>query len=70
PRVRGLFGRDRSTNTQAPAELIEASLLERRAALAALKAPWAAWADELYTLCQDAVARKLVDGRKMQERFF
>ncbi|WP_057413742.1 exodeoxyribonuclease V subunit beta, partial [Pseudomonas syringae group genomosp. 3] len=70
PRVRGLFGRDRSTNTQAPAELIEASLLERRAALAALKAPWAAWADELYTLCQDAVARKVVDGRKMQERFF
>ncbi|KPZ07394.1 Exodeoxyribonuclease V, beta subunit [Pseudomonas tremae] len=70
PRVRGLFGRDRSTIGQEPAELIEASLQERRAALAALKAPWAAWADELYALCQDAVARKVVDGRKMQERFF
>jgi len=70
PRVRGLFGRDRSPLTQEPAELIAASLQERRAALAALKAPWAVWADELYALCQDAVARKAVDGRKMQERYF
>lgn len=70
PRVRGLFGRGRSPLTQEPAELIEASLQERRAALAALKGPWAAWAEELYVLCQDAVARKVVDGRKMQERYF
>ncbi|PBP51623.1 exodeoxyribonuclease V subunit beta [Pseudomonas syringae] len=70
PRVRGLFGRDRSPLTQEPAELIAASLQERRAALAALKAPWAVWAGELYALCQDAVARKAVDGRKMQERYF
>ncbi|MCH5489758.1 exodeoxyribonuclease V subunit beta [Pseudomonas syringae] len=70
PRVRGLFGRDRSPLTQEPAELIAASLQERRAALAALKAPWAVWSDELYALCQDAVARKAVDGRKMQERYF
>ncbi|KFF83470.1 exodeoxyribonuclease V subunit beta, partial [Pseudomonas syringae] len=70
PRVRGLFGRERSPLTQEPAELIAASLQERRAALAALKAPWAVWSDELYALCQDAVARKAVDGRKMQERYF
>ncbi|MCF5522960.1 exodeoxyribonuclease V subunit beta [Pseudomonas syringae] len=70
PRVRGLFGRERNTDNREPAELIEASLQERRAALVALKAPWAAWADELYAICQDAVARKVVDGRKMQERYF
>ena len=70
PRVRGLFGRERGAHTQEPAELIAASLLERREALRTLKAPWGTWATELHTLCQDGVARKIVDGRKMQERYF
>ena len=70
PRVRGLFGRESGTHTQEPAELIAASLLERREALRALKAPWSEWANELLAICQDGVARKIVDGRKMQERYF
>ncbi|MCD5997388.1 exodeoxyribonuclease V subunit beta [Pseudomonas sp. CDFA 602] len=70
PRVRGLFGRERDIGPQEPAELIAASLAERRTALAALKAPWAAWTIELQAICQDGVARKVVDGRKMQERYF
>ncbi|WP_163018618.1 hypothetical protein, partial [Pseudomonas viridiflava] len=70
PRVRGLFGRERNIGTQEPAELIAASLLERREALAALKAPWTVWTPELQAICMDGVARKIVDGRKMQERYF
>ncbi|MBI6684582.1 exodeoxyribonuclease V subunit beta [Pseudomonas viridiflava] len=70
PRVRGLFGRERNIGTQEPAELIAASLLERREALAALKAPWTVWTAELQAICMDGVARKIVDGRKMQERYF
>jgi exodeoxyribonuclease V beta subunit len=70
PRVRALFGSDRSTATQEPAELIAASLLERRDQLTTLKAPWSAWAAELLVICLDAVSSKAVDGRKMQERYF
>lgn len=70
PRVRGLFGRERGEHTQEPAELIAASLLQRREALKTLKAPWNDWANELLAICQDGVARKIVDGRKMQERYF
>jgi exodeoxyribonuclease V beta subunit len=70
PRVRGLFGRERADATDDPAELIAASLQERRKALQTLKAPWSEWADELLAICQDGVARKIVDGRKMQERYF
>ena len=70
PRVRGLFGRERPGSTQEPAELIAASLLERREALKTLKAPWGEWANELLAICQDGVTRKIVDGRKMQERYF
>ncbi|WP_397450053.1 exodeoxyribonuclease V subunit beta [Pseudomonas sp. NA-150] len=70
PRVRALFGSDRSPATREPAELITASLAERREALQALKAPWLNWAAELLAICLDAVALKAVDGRKMQERYF
>ncbi|RRV04232.1 exodeoxyribonuclease V subunit beta [Pseudomonas sp. v388] len=70
PRVRGLFGRERAPQTQEPAELIAASLLDRRETLKTLKAPWADWSTELLALCQDGVTRKIVDGRKMQERYF
>ncbi|WP_122318649.1 exodeoxyribonuclease V subunit beta [Pseudomonas cichorii] len=70
PRIRGLFGRERSTLTQEPAELILASLEQRREALQTLKAPWTDWANELQAIFQDGVKRKVVDGRKIQERYF
>ncbi|WP_443696481.1 exodeoxyribonuclease V subunit beta [Pseudomonas sp.] len=74
PRVRALFGNagdgERGNTTQEPAELIAATLQQRREALQALKAPWVDWAAELQVICIDAVTRKAVDGRKMQERYF
>lgn len=71
PRVRGLFSSARDTaEGKVPAELIAECLLERRAALVELKMPWRAWADELLALCQEGVASKAVDGRKMQARYF
>ena len=70
PKVRSLFGSDRAVPTQEPAELITASLQQRRDALKALKSPWTNWAVELHAICIDGVACKVVDGRKMQERYF
>ncbi|KFE49652.1 exodeoxyribonuclease V subunit beta [Pseudomonas syringae] len=70
PRVRSLFGSERKVPDQEPAELIAASLQQRRDALKALKAPWIEWANELHVICMDGVACKVVDGRKMQERYF
>jgi exodeoxyribonuclease V beta subunit len=70
PRVRALFGSDRAPATQTPAQLIEQSIHERREALKVLKAPWANWAAELHAICIDGVQCKVVDGRKMQERYF
>lgn len=70
PRVRSLFGSDRALPTQDPAELIAASLQQRRDALQTLKSPWANWAAELQEICLQGVASKAVDGRKMQERYF
>ncbi|MFJ3484726.1 exodeoxyribonuclease V subunit beta [Pseudomonas sp. NPDC090202] len=70
PRVRALFGRSRASVTQEPAQLIEASVQQRREALQALKSPWAEWAAQLYAICLDGVKAKTVDGRKMQERYF
>ncbi|OCR25765.1 exodeoxyribonuclease V subunit beta [Pseudomonas syringae] len=70
PRVRLLFGSERNVPDQEPAELIGASLQQRREALKALKAPWIEWANELHLICMDGVACKVVDGRKMQERYF
>ncbi|MER2101679.1 MAG: exodeoxyribonuclease V subunit beta [Pseudomonas atacamensis] len=71
PRVRGLFASERDTDEgKVPAELIAECLLERRAALVELKAPWHDWADELLALCHEGVASKTVDGRKMQARYF
>jgi len=70
PRVRALFGSHRSEETQEPAELIAASVQQRREALRELKAPWTQWASELHVICLEGVACKAVDGRKMQERYF
>ncbi|MGE1177450.1 exodeoxyribonuclease V subunit beta [Pseudomonas sp. BW7P1] len=71
PRLRGLFGTEPvEAEYRTPAELIEACLQERRAALIELKKPWHQWADELLALCHQGVASKTVDGRKMQARYF
>ncbi|MGY2223828.1 exodeoxyribonuclease V subunit beta [Pseudomonas gingeri] len=74
PRVRALFGSDRSAGERQddvePAELIDACLRERRAALVQLKTPWKQWAAELREICLQGVANKTVDGRKMQARYF
>ncbi|WP_163008238.1 hypothetical protein, partial [Pseudomonas viridiflava] len=50
--------------------LINACLHERREALKELKAPWLLWSAELRDICLQAVAAKVVDGRKMQARYF
>jgi exodeoxyribonuclease V beta subunit len=70
PRVRALFGSERASITQSPTQIIEQSIQERRETLRQLKAPWANWAAELHAICIDGVACKVVDGRKMQERYF
>ena len=71
PRVRGLFSSEPGdADGLEPAELIAASLQERSAALLDLKAPWRQWAVELLEICQQGVASKSVDGRKMQARYF
>jgi exodeoxyribonuclease V beta subunit len=71
PKIRGLFATEKNGDeSRTPAELIEACLQERRAALVELKAPWCEWAGELLTICHQGVADKLVDGRKMQARYF
>lgn len=70
PRVRALFGSERGPVTQTPTALIEQSILERREALKTLKSPWANWAAELHAICIEGVKCKVVDGRKMQERYF
>jgi len=71
PRVRGLFASERDSDEgKAPAELIDECLQERRVALIELKMPWRQWADELLAICQQGVASKTVDGRKMQARYF
>jgi exodeoxyribonuclease V beta subunit len=70
PRVRALFGSERAIVTQTPTQLIEQSIQERRATLKTLKSPWANWAAELHAICIDGVKCKVVDGRKMQERYF
>ena len=70
PRVRALFGSERGSVTQTPTALIEQSIHERREALKTLKSPWANWAAELHAICIDGVKCKVVDGRKMQERYF
>ena len=70
PKVRALFGSARGAVTQTPTQIIEQSIQERRELLTQLKAPWANWAAELHAICIDGVACKVVDGRKMQERYF
>ncbi|HJV25534.1 MAG TPA: exodeoxyribonuclease V subunit beta [Aromatoleum sp.] len=53
-----------------PAEALHAARDEKAQRLAALKAPWAQWTDDLRVLLDDAVAAKLVNGRKLQKRYY
>ncbi|WMC11943.1 exodeoxyribonuclease V subunit beta [Oceanimonas pelagia] len=49
-------------------ELLAQSLRERAQALAALKAPWRAWLDEIEGILQGAIAAKQVHGKWLQAR--
>ncbi|WP_107851735.1 exodeoxyribonuclease V subunit beta [Oceanimonas marisflavi] len=48
--------------------LLETRLQERERALAALKAPWAAWVDEIEQILQPAIAAKKVHGKWLQAK--
>jgi len=54
-----------------PVTALEQAAKERTRILTALKAPWPAWADELQSILDAAVASKgRVDGRKLQPRHY
>ncbi|QDX30029.1 exodeoxyribonuclease V subunit beta [Dickeya poaceiphila] len=53
-----------------PAQIFSAVREEKTHRLAALKAPWPQWCDELRELLNAAVAEKKADGRKLQARYF
>ena len=57
-------------DTPAPAQSLDEARQEKRRRLAALKAPWASWTEELQALLDGAVASKSVDGRKLQARYY
>ncbi|CAM4036148.1 exodeoxyribonuclease V subunit beta [Ectopseudomonas alcaliphila] len=69
-RLRPLLGEDSEGATQTLGELLGSALQRREQALAELKSPWPAWADELQLLLDAAVAAKQVDGKKIQARFY
>lgn len=68
--LRPLLNEAAVVSTQRLSELLESALLDRESALAMLKSPWVAWADELQGLLDKAVAGKQVDGRKIQARYY
>ena len=53
-----------------PQQAIRSAAKEQQQTLATLKAPWRAWADDLETLLDAAVAEKKVDGRSLQRRYY
>jgi exodeoxyribonuclease V beta subunit len=69
-RLRPLLGEEGAASGQLLGELLERALGERERDLAALKAPWCTWADELQALLDAAVAAKQVDARKIQARYY
>lgn len=69
-RVRPLLGEAAEPCGTPLVRLLDAALAEQARELAALKAPWPAWADELERLLDAAVAGKCVDGRKIQARYY
>ncbi|UVJ44617.1 exodeoxyribonuclease V subunit beta [Pseudomonas sp. LS1212] len=71
PRVRAMFGKQKAgTDSDEPTVLITACLQQRADALRVIKAPWVQWSLELREICNQGLASKSVDGRKMQARFF
>ncbi len=53
-----------------PAEALGRARDERERELMAMRAPWTGWIDALQALLDDAAQRKLVDGRRLQARFY
>lgn len=68
--VRPLFGERAAAGETSLATLLDAALQEQARALKALKQGWCEWADEIRQLLDQAVADKLVDGRKIQARYY
>jgi len=68
--VRPLFGERAAAGETSLATLLDAALQEQARALEALKEGWCEWADEIRQLLDQAVADKLVDGRKIQARYY
>lgn len=56
--------------TQTPTKIIEAQLDLQKEQLKQLKKPWLTWVEELRALCDEATAKKQVDSRKLQKRFY
>ncbi len=69
-RLRPLLGESEAASTQALGNLLDLALQRREWELAALKAPWEQWANELQNLLDAAVAAKQVDARKIQARYY
>ena len=69
-KLRPLLGEADAAPSEALGALLEQALAAQARELAELKAPWAAWADELEVLLDAAVAAKAVDGRKIQARYY
>lgn len=68
--LRGLLKYAEGDSAPPPAEALARAQAETQAALAQAKQPWLAWPGELRTLLDAAVARKLVNGRKLQARWY
>lgn len=69
-KLRPLLGEEGEIASSSLGELLDGALHQREQALAELKSPWRAWADELQQLLDAAVAAKQVDGKKIQARFY
>jgi exodeoxyribonuclease V beta subunit len=65
-----IVGETQGIADKEPGTLIDECLTRKRGLLRELKAPWAAWAEELRLLCDDACARKVVDGRKLKAQWY
>ncbi|APR04734.1 exodeoxyribonuclease V subunit beta [Thauera chlorobenzoica] len=59
-----------SAPRSAPAALLGQAAAERERRLAALKAPWPGWADELQALLERAVAGACVNGQKLRAQYY
>lgn len=53
-----------------PAVVFAETQAEKKRLLQELKAPWPVWCDELQALLEGAIAAKVVNGRKIQARYF